>query len=1179
MTSQNYSTIPHETDTHATSPRRKRLLADEVQPHVEQLELRLMMSAAQPLVSAAGLVKAGRHGPAIAVDVEAGPIGEANEPPLGAAQTSVRVIERSADSEGLFDPDDDLSDGVMVLSAASGGSGTVAGNSPAWWSWYGWVSIPDGPNGEWVGLYCHAPSGVPAGATVTKVQLHHEISHTYVGDLEVVLFNDSNLWVVRDNEGGSSDNVNETRTALSLFDGDRAAQVWHYRVRDTAAYDVGGITALQLYVYYDEGSTNTAPEIGGLPDVTVNRNADSDGFAGKTAAYLTCDGDRNPTDGATPRGESYMLVDHWGGSWCDAEKVPPYDPDGVPPGTGDDWMCWAGAASNVLEWTGWGNVGGMTNTDQMFAYFQDHWTDQGGLAQYGWDWWFDGTNPTQGWSGWSQVDVPGGRFHPNENLSNYLHTQSNESQAMSAIDDYLRAGYGTTLSIRGPDGGHAITVWGFNYDSADPDRYVGIWVTDSDDYKHMSNAPDRLRYYEVEKSGGRWYLRDYYGSDSWYVYAVRGLAPRDADVDGTDLWAYASDAQTPDNQLAFSIVGNTDPNCGVSIASDNHTLLVNPTAGWDGTSSVTVQVSDGELTDTDTFTVTGESNFVDSISVQIGGPQAGALTFADADGTVVSVALTTGGTATLHLTGEGIRRNNLPGRVLLTGTGIQLDSIELAGTSLADVLVITAAGGDGVTTVGRATSQTPLGMLSAPYVDFVGDGIEMTGDGYARTVIVHDMADGADIVMLGQGASTGVVIRANRLSDQTDVTLGSPLSLLRAAEWLGGRLDAPWASNIIITGNASQGVRGDFGADVTLSEADASGYALRVATIPGDIRGGVWDLGGNVASIYASSTSAGWALNADGWIGSLFSQAAMGGSVRANYIHVARTLGDLTADLSLTGWNAGGVSLGSLLAGQVVGDVTLSAAGLVNLIRVSQWQTGQIAAGGIRTLLVTRNPQMGLDGDFGADVTLDAAHVPAGQPTFVAATIHGDLTSDLWDITGDLGNLSVGGAVRGTSDHRVTVRSTGDMNLVVANRFDRADFLAGIAADVTDHATAYGEFATPLAKIGTLRVLGVGLNGQCLADSQFSAGQFGVVDFSNADDVEDADVDLWCRDSSQNDEILSLRYRDPTTGNLGVYSSQSSAGLPAPGFLHIVAREFRLPIRLLIPIPRILITPGMSVLG
>ena len=70
-------------------------------------------------------------------------------------------------------------------------------------------------------------------------------------------------------------------------------------------------------------------------------------------------------------------------------------------------MCWAAAASNILVWTGWGDIYS-TDEDNIFGYFQDHWTDSGALMEFGWDWWFDGTNPSQGWSGWSQVDDPGG---------------------------------------------------------------------------------------------------------------------------------------------------------------------------------------------------------------------------------------------------------------------------------------------------------------------------------------------------------------------------------------------------------------------------------------------------------------------------------------------------------------------------------------------------------------------------------------------------------------------------------------------------------------------------------------------------------------------------------------------------------------------------------------------------
>jgi len=247
------------------------------------------------------------------------------------------------------------------------------------------------------------------------------------------------------------------------------------------------------------------------------------GFNGDTYQYLRHEGSDTQTGDATPTGASYLVYNEWGGSWSDAEKSPT--------NSEDDLLCWAAAASNILEWTGWGQVGGMTSTDQIFQYFQDHWTDKGGLPEFGWDWWFDGSNDSQGWSGWSQVDVPGGGFFPSENFAQYYQEDFSDyygggggtPQAMATIDEYLHDGYGVALGIYGP-GGHAITCWGFNYNPDDPTDYYGIWVTDSDDYKYTTSPPDALRYYEVEINNGRWHLQNFYGSDSWYIGGIQALA-------------------------------------------------------------------------------------------------------------------------------------------------------------------------------------------------------------------------------------------------------------------------------------------------------------------------------------------------------------------------------------------------------------------------------------------------------------------------------------------------------------------------------------------------------------------------------------------------------------------------------------------------------------------------------
>ncbi|MDY6851304.1 MAG: IdeS/Mac family cysteine endopeptidase, partial [Thermodesulfobacteriota bacterium] len=178
----------------------------------------------------------------------------------------------------------------------------------------------------------------------------------------------------------------------------------------------------------------------------------------------------------------------YGDNWLDAEKSPN--------NSEDDLMCWAAAASNILAWSGWGSpvAGGAGAEDTIFAYFQDHWTDVGGLMEFGWDWWFDGTNPSQGWSGWSQVDVAGGGFYNPPYFTDYYYRTSTDSAAMSAIDDYLHAGYGVTLAIYGAFD-HAITCWGYEYDALG--NYLGVYVTDSDDDKIDPTPDDELKYYNV----------------------------------------------------------------------------------------------------------------------------------------------------------------------------------------------------------------------------------------------------------------------------------------------------------------------------------------------------------------------------------------------------------------------------------------------------------------------------------------------------------------------------------------------------------------------------------------------------------------------------------------------------------------------------------------------------------
>jgi hypothetical protein len=196
-------------------------------------------------------------------------------------------------------------------------------------------------------------------------------------------------------------------------------------------------------------------------------------------------------------------------------------------------MCWAAAASNILEWTGWGRVGNITTADQIFAYFQDHWTDYGNYTKHAWDWWFDGTNDSEGWEGFSQVDVLGGGFFPNDfdpnkDFDHFFHETVDDGAAMDAIADYLQSGIGVTLTIGLGVKRHAITCWGYVVDADNPDVYRGVYITNSDDDKGSLTPVDELQYYEVRSANGQWCLEDMFGND-WFISGVYGLERRPPD--------------------------------------------------------------------------------------------------------------------------------------------------------------------------------------------------------------------------------------------------------------------------------------------------------------------------------------------------------------------------------------------------------------------------------------------------------------------------------------------------------------------------------------------------------------------------------------------------------------------------------------------------------------------------
>ena len=86
----------------------------------------------------------------------------------------------------------------------------------------------------------------------------------------------------------------------------------------------------------------------------------------------------------------------------DAEKVHVYEEQGEKsdpalPDT-DSMLCWAGSASNMLAFSGWGAASGqegLDSEDELFALFEHGFTDAGSKQTAGAKWFFNGVFPEQ----------------------------------------------------------------------------------------------------------------------------------------------------------------------------------------------------------------------------------------------------------------------------------------------------------------------------------------------------------------------------------------------------------------------------------------------------------------------------------------------------------------------------------------------------------------------------------------------------------------------------------------------------------------------------------------------------------------------------------------------------------------------------------------------------------------
>lgn len=212
-----------------------------------------------------------------------------------------------------------------------------------------------------------------------------------------------------------------------------------------------------------------------------------------------------------PLSSTYFLYSQWGGTWQDANKN----------GQDDSLMCWAGAASNVLEWGNW-DTEIISTTTAIFQHFKNHWTNGAGFANWGWKWWFNGSPPPV--NRYAYIDVPGGgNFFPGEDFYSYT-TSAATGDMLAKMDSLMHQGYGVTLSIKKGTASHAVTGWGFGYDLIDGlMSYKSVYITDSDDGR------TGLMNYALTWNSG-WYLGGTYSG--WKITGLYALKFNPWEADG-----------------------------------------------------------------------------------------------------------------------------------------------------------------------------------------------------------------------------------------------------------------------------------------------------------------------------------------------------------------------------------------------------------------------------------------------------------------------------------------------------------------------------------------------------------------------------------------------------------------------------------------------------------------------
>ncbi len=352
-------------------------------------------------------------------------------------------------------------------------------------------------------------------------------------------------------------------------------------------------------------------------------------------------------------------------------------------------------------------------------------------------------------------------------------------------------------------------------------------------------------------------------------------------------------------------------------------ITYTPAAGFVGTDTLKYTVGDGTNT-------SAPATLSLSVGVTINTTTARSVTFVDAGGSRVTVALSGLGTAEVFFTGSGTPKTiagpHGSGSILVTGTGLGISSIQATGTTASSSLTITRRGAT-ATALGGISIVGSLNRILAPSAELTG-ALSVTG---SLGLLQIAGANGATIT-IGTTAAPLTFITGHVVN--SSIHSNSPIRLLKVTDWTNSgaadSISAPSIATLISGGN--------FQAGLTLGSGSVAGASsLGSARIGGQIAADPWAVSGPVASIAAGSIAPGWVGSFSAGLGSLT-------------IHAGGFAGTLTAgnvgSLTITGDDTGHITAGSIGSVRIVGQMNNAGLTLTNGVTPRALSLGRLTVSG-----------------------------------------------------------------------------------------------------------------------------------------------------------------------------------------------------------------------------------------